>query len=92
MKNIHQGMRLSGVDIEIRQGEVVGLAGLLGSGRTELAQVLFGMNPPDAGEIFWWGEKAEIHSPSDAIKKVWAFVLKTVRWKALFHICRSEKI
>lgn len=73
MKNIHQGMRLSGVDIEIRQGEVVGLAGLLGSGRTELAQVLFGMNPPDAGEIFWWGEKAEIHSPSDAIKKGMGF-------------------
>ena len=69
MKDIHQGMRLNGVDLEIRQGEVVGLAGLLGSGRTELAQVLFGSSQPDEGEVFWWGEPAHIHSPSDAIKK-----------------------
>lgn len=73
MKNIHQGMRLNGLDVEIRQGEVVGLAGLLGSGRTELAQVLFGMNPPSEGEVFWWGEPAKIHTPSDAIKKGMGF-------------------
>ena len=58
MKDIRQGMRLNGINIEIKQGEVVGLAGLLGSGRTELAQVLFGSGMPDNGEIFWWGEKA----------------------------------
>ena len=69
MKDIRQGMRLNGINIEIKQGEVVGLAGLLGSGRTELAQVLFGSGMPDNGEIFWWGEKAGIHSPADAIKK-----------------------
>ena len=73
MKNIRQGMRLNGLNIEIRQGEVVGLAGLLGSGRTELAQVLFGMTMPDEGEVFWWGQPAEIRSPSDAIKKGMGF-------------------
>ncbi len=73
MKNIRQGMRLNGLDVEIRQGEVVGLAGLLGSGRTELAQVLFGTTMPDDGEVFWWGEPANIHSPSDAIKKGMGF-------------------
>ena len=73
MKNIRQGMRLNGLDVEIRQGEVVGLAGLLGSGRTELAQVLFGTSMPDSGEVFWWGEPANIHSPSDAIKKGMGF-------------------
>ncbi len=73
MKNIRQGMRLNGLDVEIRQGEVVGLAGLLGSGRTELAQVLFGTTMSDDGEVFWWGEPANIHSPSDAIKKGMGF-------------------
>ncbi|MCI8661028.1 MAG: sugar ABC transporter ATP-binding protein [Lachnospiraceae bacterium] len=73
MKSIRQGMRLNGLDLEIRQGEVVGLAGLLGSGRTELAQVLFGTAMPDEGEVFWWGEPANIHSPSDAIKKGMGF-------------------
>lgn len=73
MKDIRQGMRLNGVDLEIRQGEVVGLAGLLGSGRTELAQVLFGTSMPDEGQVFWWGEPAHIHSPADAIKKGMGF-------------------
>lgn len=73
MKNIRQGMRLNGIDLEIKQGEVVGLSGLLGSGRTELAQVLFGCRRPDEGEIFWLGERASIHSPGDAIKKGMGF-------------------
>ena len=68
MKNIRQGMRLNGIDIEVRQGEVVGLAGLLGSGRTELSQVLFGSRKPDEGEIFWFGSHADIKNPTDAIK------------------------
>lgn len=73
VKNIKQGMRLHGINAVIKQGEVVGLAGLLGSGRTELAQVLFGVNLPDKGEVFWMGSPAGIHSPSDAIKKGMGF-------------------
>lgn len=69
MKNIEQGMRLNGIDLTIKKGEIVGLSGLLGSGRSELANVLFGSTKPDAGEVFWWGEPANIKKPIDAINK-----------------------
>ena len=73
MKNIQQGMRLNGIDVDIKKGEVLGLAGLLGSGRSELAQVLFGTRKPDEGEVFWWGAPADITKPSDAIRKGMGF-------------------
>ena len=73
MKNIQQGMRLNGIGIEIKKGEILGLSGLLGSGRSELAQVLFGSTKPDAGEIFWWGNPANIKKPADAINKGMGF-------------------
>lgn len=69
VKGVEQGMRLNGIDIDIKQGEVVGLAGLLGSGRTELAQVIFGANAMDEGEIFWHGNSIKVNSPADAISK-----------------------
>ena len=93
MKDIRQGMRLNGINIEIKQGEVVGLAGLLGSGRTELAQVLFGSGMPDNGEIFWWGEKAGIHSPADAIKKVMGFCTEDRKTEGIIpHLSVRENI
>lgn len=70
---IYQGMRLNGINVDIKRGEVLGLAGLLGSGRSELAQVLFGTRIPDKGEVFWFGEPAHIHKPADAIKKGMGF-------------------
>ena len=73
MKNIRQGMRLNGLNIDIKKGEIVGLSGLLGSGRSELAQVLFGTRKPDKGEIFWFGEVANIKKPVDAINKGMGF-------------------
>lgn len=69
VKGVKQGMRLNGIDIDIKQGEVVGLAGLLGSGRTELAQVIFGANAMEEGEIFWHGNSVNVNSPADAISK-----------------------
>ena len=70
---IYQGMRLNGINVDIKRGEVLGLAGLLGSGRSELAQVLFGTRIPDKGEVFWFGEPAHIRKPADAIKKGMGF-------------------
>ena len=73
MKDIQQGMRLNGIGIDIKKGEILGLSGLLGSGRSELAQVLFGSTKPDSGEVFWWGEPANIKNPADAIAKGMGF-------------------
>ncbi len=93
MENIRQGMLLNGIHLTIRQGEVVGLAGLLGSGRTELAQVLFGSRQPEEGEIFWWGERTKIHSPSDAIKKGMGYCTEDRKVEGIIpHLSVKENI
>jgi ABC-type sugar transport system ATPase subunit len=72
-KNIKQGTRLNGIDIEIKKGEIVGLAGLLGSGRSELAKILFGDTLPDSGAIEVNGREIRFKIPKDAIKFNFAF-------------------
>jgi rhamnose transport system ATP-binding protein len=62
------------VDLTIRSGEIMGLAGLVGSGRTQLAQVLFGLAPADAGRILLHGKPVEIDSPQRAIDLGIAYV------------------
>jgi rhamnose transport system ATP-binding protein len=62
------------VSLEIRAGEILGLAGLVGAGRTELARTLFGITPADAGEIILRGDKIEIHSPQEAVAHGIAYV------------------
>jgi galactofuranose transport system ATP-binding protein len=54
-------------DLEINKGEVLGLAGLLGSGRTELARLLFGADQPDSGKVTIAGEQVSMSAPNDAI-------------------------
>jgi rhamnose transport system ATP-binding protein len=54
------------VNLSVRAGEIVGLAGLVGSGRSELAQTIFGVTPAEGGEIFIAGKKVEVHSPAQA--------------------------
>ena len=64
------GCALSGVrnvSLEVSAGEIVGLAGLVGAGRTELARVLFGLTPADTGEIRITGRIVSIRSPQEAI-------------------------
>ena len=55
------------VDLEVRAGEVLGLGGLLGSGRTELARILFGLDRPDSGEIRVAGVGVDLRHPADAV-------------------------
>lgn len=60
-------------DIDIRKGEVLGLAGLLGSGRTEAARVIFGADKADSGEMYINDEKVNVSSPIEAISRGIAF-------------------
>ncbi|MER5831146.1 sugar ABC transporter ATP-binding protein [Streptomyces sp. NPDC002130] len=54
-------------ELEIKKGEVLGLAGLLGSGRTELARLLFGADQPDSGKVTIAGKQVSMSAPNDAI-------------------------
>jgi monosaccharide-transporting ATPase len=56
-------------DLEMHEGEVVGLAGLLGSGRTEIAQLLFGIDEPDSGSITMSGRKISDYAPIKSISR-----------------------
>ena len=62
------------INLEVRAGEVVGLAGLVGAGRTELARVLFGLTPADAGEIMLGGRRVTIASAAQAVDLGIAYV------------------
>jgi simple sugar transport system ATP-binding protein len=64
----------AGVSLEIRPGEILGLTGRMGSGRTELALSLFGMNPPDSGEIRVNGKAVKLQTNRDAIRHGIAYV------------------
>ena len=59
---------LNDASLAVRPGQIVGLAGLLGSGRTELARVIFGADQPESGEIRFDGRKVDFDGPADAIK------------------------
>jgi galactofuranose transport system ATP-binding protein len=61
------------IDLSLRRGEVTGLAGLLGSGRTETARLLFGIDRPDGGVVKVKGQTVKLDSPRDAVRLGLAF-------------------
>ena len=60
---------MAGVSLELRACEIVGLTGLVGAGRTELARLLFGADQPDRGTIYLDGKPVRLRSPRDAIRR-----------------------
>jgi len=62
------------VTLSVRAGEIVGISGLVGAGRTELARIIFGLTPADSGEIAFRGRPVSLRDPIDAIKLGIAYV------------------
>lgn len=73
-ENLVWGSKVRNVSLELRAGEIVGLAGLVGSGRSELARLLFGAERPDSGRIEVAGRPVRLASPKDAIDRGVALV------------------
>jgi simple sugar transport system ATP-binding protein len=67
IKNLGRRGSIQPFDLKVNEGEVVGLAGLLGSGRTEMARLIFGVDRADQGEINVKGRKVNIYAPDNAI-------------------------
>jgi len=69
-----RSFKLKDVDLDLRAGEIVGVAGLQGSGRTSLARAIFGMDPFEAGEVELDGKPIRIASPRTAIRSGMGFI------------------
>lgn len=71
------------INLYVRKGEILGLSGLVGAGRTELVRAIFGADPKDCGEIFIEGKKVKISKPLDAINNGIAFVTEDRKGEGL---------
>lgn len=67
VRNIVRKGILKGISFDLYRGEILGLAGLMGAGRSELGRAIFGADPIDSGEVIMKGRKLSLKSPSDAI-------------------------
>ena len=83
VKNLTGG-RFRDVSFHVKRGEIFGVAGLMGAGRTELLEAVFGVTKPSSGEIFVNGKKAEIRSPSDAIRLGFALLTEDRKLTGLY--------
>jgi ribose transport system ATP-binding protein len=69
VKGINRGNTLKDVSFQLRKGEILGISGLVGAGRTEVARAIFGADPIDSGEIYIRGRKVKITSPHQAVRQ-----------------------
>jgi len=74
VKNLGKAGLISDISFQIRAGEILGVSGLVGAGRSEMAKTIFGRFRKDCGQVFVDGEQVEIFSPADAIARGMAFV------------------
>ena len=69
VRGLSRAGEFADIDLVVRRGEIVGLSGLVGAGRSELAQSIFGIRSPESGEIRIDGEEVRIHSPQAAMER-----------------------
>jgi len=74
VEKLSRGGNYKDISFSVRAGEILGITGRLGSGRTELALSLFGMNPPESGSIFISGKRVRVHSNAAATRAGIAYV------------------
>ena len=86
VKNLKRNGVFEPISFQVRQGEVLGLSGLMGAGRTEIARCLFGMDAWDGGEIWLNGEQVQIHSPREALKKGICYVSEDRRGEGIIPL------
>ncbi len=81
-----RGDKVRNVSFEAYRGEILGIAGLMGSGRTETMRAIFGADPPEAGAVYLYGscEPARIRTPSDAVRHGIALLTEDRKEQGLF--------
>ncbi len=86
LRSVSRKPYVRGISLSLYEGEVLGLAGLLGAGRTELARMIFGCDAMDEGEILIDGKKVSIDTPKDALEHHIAFCTENRREEGIFPL------
>ncbi len=86
VKNLSLAKTFSDISFTLRKGEILGFAGLVGAGRTEVVETIFGIRKADSGEILINGETVNINSPADAIKHGLALLTEDRRRDGIFPV------
>ncbi|MCG8569193.1 MAG: sugar ABC transporter ATP-binding protein [Spirochaetes bacterium] len=84
VKNLSREGYFENVSFEVKKGEILGVAGLMGAGRTELMETVFGITPKSGGQIFINNEEIKINSPADAIANKMAFLTEDRKLTGLY--------
>mgnify|MGYP003593516793 CR=1 FL=1 len=84
VRNLSRKGKFKNISFTLRKGEILGLAGLMGAGRTEVMESLFGLIPPDEGDILIKGQKVAIKNAADAKKNGLAFITEDRKLTGLF--------
>ncbi|MGI6779050.1 MAG: sugar ABC transporter ATP-binding protein [Acetivibrionales bacterium] len=84
VKNMSLKGKFNKVSFKLRKGEILGISGLMGAGRTEVMECIFGLVEPDEGEVFIHGKKVDIKSPEEAKKNGIAFITEDRKFNGLF--------
>jgi len=84
VRNLSQGKRLVNLGFNVRSGEILGVAGLVGAGRTEMAKAVFGADKRDSGEILVDNKPVNIRSPQDAIQAGLGYLPEDRKLQGLF--------
>lgn len=83
VRNFTLGNKFQDISFKVKRGEIYGIAGLVGAGRTELMHALFGLDRPDKGEIIFDGKPLNIRKPKDAIREGIAYVTEDRKQEGL---------
>ncbi len=95
LTNLSSGNRFSNVSLSVQPGEILGVCGLLGAGKSELARTIVGLDPHDSGEIRLFGERVEKPTPLGMMQQGVAFVSedrKTEGFVPLLSIRENETL
>jgi methyl-galactoside transport system ATP-binding protein/inositol transport system ATP-binding protein len=84
VEGLSSGKEFQDISFDVREGEILGVAGLVGSGRTALIETIFGMRKSTAGKVFVDGQEVKIKSPADAIANGMAFLTEDRRLNGIF--------
>ncbi len=84
VEGLSSGKKFQDISFDVRKGEILGVAGLVGAGRTNLIETIFGMRKRTAGKVFIDGEEVEIRTPADAIANGMAFLTEDRRLNGIF--------